>query len=269
MSDPINDRTKPPCVVLLHSGLCNQMFKVAAAYTHAKRNGYRLVFTVCKPSYNRNLLRYLKQLEPCIEEPVSGLPSWSQPSFSYTPIPPESQELGGYYQTAKYFDDMRDEVCALFELDPAIQERIDRNHNLLPINFQQGIAIHVRRGDYVKSTIHGILTLEYYEKAVAAARDRLGDSTAPLFVFSDDLAWCRAQAVFAGATFVQEPVDFAALYLMSRFQTIIIANSTFSWWAAYMGPRAKTVIAPDQWFGPPGPQDYQDIYLPAWIRVPC
>jgi hypothetical protein len=256
-----------PCVAILHSGLCNQMFKVAAAYAHAKRNGYTLAIRV-RHAGDRNLLAYLPQLKPYFIPSSTNSAVWNEPGFSYTTIPTEAQQLGGYYQSPRYFDEVRDEVCALF--DPPQKEEISRRHVATLEGIKRGgIAVHVRRGDYLlHPQKHGILTMVYYEKAVATARERLGNPVAPLFVFSDDLPWCRAQPLFAGATFVDEPVDYIALYIMSQFQTIVIANSTFSWWAAYMGPRSKTVIAPDRWFGPLGPQDFNDIYLPSWIRVP-
>jgi hypothetical protein len=255
------------CTALLNAGLCNQMFKVATAYAHAKRNGYTLAIRV-RYARDRNLLTYLPQLAPYFI-PFSKHPAvWNEPAFSYTPIPAEAQQLGGYYQSSRYFDDVRDEVCALF--DPPQKEEIEHRHAAILRGAPCGIAVHVRRGDYViQPQKHGILTIAYYEKAVAAARERMGDPAAPLYVFSDDIPWCRAQPLFSGATFVVEPVDYAALHIMSQFHAIVMSNSTFSWWAAYMGQQSKTVIAPGRWFGPAGPQDYEDIYLPTWIRVPC
>jgi hypothetical protein len=123
----------------------------------------------------------------------------------------------------------------------------------------------VRRTDYIGSVKHGILDLPYYERAVAEVRKHNPDG--PLFVFSDDLEWCRAQSVFADAIMVDESVDVAALYLMSQYRHIVMANSTFSWWAAYLGPQPKTVIAPSRWFGSTGPADTADLYLDHWHLV--
>jgi hypothetical protein len=124
------------------------------------------------------------------------------------------------------------------------------------------VIIHIRRGNYLGlPNIHGILTEDYYRRAVALLHP------AKIVVFSDDLAWCRGLDFLQNATFVDEPDASTALYVMSQFEKYILSNSTFSWWAAWLGCPAKTVIAPDRWFGPDGPQDFQDIYEPSWDKL--
>jgi hypothetical protein len=88
-----------------------------------------------------------------------------------------------------------------------------------------------------------------------------------LLVFSDDLPWCQSLDFLEGATFVEEPDASAALHLMSQFRYYILSNSSFSWWGAWLGEKAVYVIAPDRWFGPTGPADFQDIYERTWDRL--
>jgi hypothetical protein len=115
-----------------------------------------------------------------------------------------------------------------------------------------GLVVHIRRSDYLKFPgLHGILTPAYFEAAVK----RYANSSRVL-VFSDDLDWCRQQPFLHGSTFVDEPYDAAALWLMSQYTRYVMSNSSFSWWAVTLGARPSLVVAPDMWFGPKGPQDY-------------
>jgi hypothetical protein len=132
------------------------------------------------------------------------------------------------------------------------------------------VIVHIRRGDYMTASntrIHGILTPLYYRAAMKHFRDTLGPST-QFLLFSDDYNYCEATYKDdLGVTCINEPNEAVALHFMSQFRHYIISNSSFSWWAAYLGEPATTVIAPDRWFGPGGPQDYEDIYEPGWLRL--
>jgi hypothetical protein len=89
-------------------------------------------------------------------------------------------------------------------------------------------------------------------------------------IFSDDIAMCRKMPFLQGKNiiFMDVPDDSAALYQMSQVPNIIMSNSTFSWWAVFLGVKKVRVIAPDRWFGINGPQDTQDIYEPSWEKMP-
>lgn len=125
------------------------------------------------------------------------------------------------------------------------------------------VAVHVRRGDYVGNPSLDTLSERYYLDALSV----LGPQ-GPVFVFSDDPGWCRQH--------LDWPVPFEALeggrpeedlYLMSLCQDHIVANSTFSWWGAWLAPRGRTV-APSSWFpsyGQVPPLD--DVFPPSWERI--
>jgi hypothetical protein len=224
-----------PCFIFLHGGLCNQLFQIAAAYAHSKRNGYSLVISQTasggRPTYFKSLLH---KFASYVGEPPAAAKFWREPSFSYTPIPAEANILRGFYQSDAYFQDMKTEIMTLFTLPPPLRFAVEYKHAALltPELRSTAIVVHVRRTDYIGSLKHGILDLPYYERAVAEVRKHNPDG--PLFVFSDDLEWCRAQSVFADAI---------------------------------MGPQPKTVIAPSRWFGSTGPADTADLYLDHWHLV--
>jgi hypothetical protein len=261
-----------PLTVTLTGGLGNQLFEIATTYAYAQRHGATLTLPLAiggnRPHYYNTYLHAFKSY-------VGNLvPShkWQERGFHYTPIPAGQHHLFGYFQSAKYFNDCSGEIRALYDPAPLVKQLVQARYaEFLTEDWKRrAIVVHVRRGDYftpANAPIHGVLTEGYYARAIERARAEHGGA-AELLVFSDDLDWCRAQPAFAGATYVDEKTDYLALYLMSQFRHYVISNSSFSWWAVWLGEPARTVIAPDRWFGPKGPQDWQDVYEPNWIRVP-
>ena len=124
------------------------------------------------------------------------------------------------------------------------------------------ICIHVRRGDYLNNpSIHPTCTKEYYQKALESFSFM---KYTPIFV-SDDIKWCKENFKGEFSPFKDELED---LTLLSMCNDNIIANSTFSWWGAYLNQsKIKVVVSPKQWFGENGPQDTQDIIPNNWIKI--
>ena len=179
-------------------------------------------------------------------------------------------EIGGYLQTEKYFSHVADEVRDNFSFSEHIVERAKKN-----IPKGKTVSLHVRRGDYVHLTengFHGALG-NYYQNALEYFTDHI-----PV-IFSDDIEWCKDNFTFCpkSTVFVDDesydinlsPSKHSDLsgYIdmcgMSLCDSHIITNSSFSWWAAYLG-QGKT-IAPSPWFGTTGPKDWHDIYCDGWI----
>ena len=129
------------------------------------------------------------------------------------------------------------------------------------------VALHVRRGDCTVSATNRVdLPLEYYLNAVSTFKQRLGDPT--FFVFSDDIAFVKEYLPRnVPMVFVDHNDDFSAhedLRLMSSCHHQIIANSTFSWWGAWLNPRTdKMVIAPKQWYNTEDSY-YPDLFPQTW-----
>ena len=139
---------------------------------------------------------------------------------------------------------------------------------------KQPISVHIRRGDYVShpefSQSFGFVGVDYYRSAIARLMAQFPDAC--LFLFSDDPAWVQdnlapdAPCVFVKNTGPDADVD--DLQLMSLCKHHIIANSSFSWWGAWLNAdKRKVVIAPDRWFKNKPDWDTKDLLPPTWLRL--
>jgi hypothetical protein len=125
------------------------------------------------------------------------------------------------------------------------------------------LSLHIRRGDFlVNSANHHNLGLDYYEKALAEFPMEV-----PVLIFSDDPEWCSNQELFADDRFLvaEGNSPYVDMCLMSLCEGHIIANSSFSWWGAWLA-NSKYVVAPSKWFGPNNAHlDIKDLYLENWV----
>ena len=150
--------------------------------------------------------------------------------------------IKGWFQNEKYFRNIRKEL--LREFVPRNKIKIEREL-ISVVRERESVAIHIRRGDYVR--LNETLSLSYYSKAIDFIKKFYKK---PVFLFfSDDLKWVKQNMKIDGrCVFVNEDralQDFEELFIMSRCKSNIIANSTFSWWAAWLNPnKEKIVIAP-------------------------
>jgi hypothetical protein len=179
--------------------------------------------------------------------------------------------LSGYWQSERYFSDCADQIRQDFQfrklLDPRSLEMAEE------IQAGVSVSLHVRRGDYASdpktTAVHGLCEAPYYARAIEYLSDRLGPMR--LFVFSDDIEWARANLPLDAHphTFVNHNKgadSWRDMRLMSLCQHHVIANSSFSWWGAWLNPSTeKTVIAPAQWFA--RLVDTRDLIPPQWVRL--
>lgn len=156
-----------------------------------------------------------------------------------------SRYLDGYWGRHDYFDSIRDTLRKELTL---VRPHAPTDYEGLIVN-SESVAVHVRRGDYLTSTALRPLPLSYYEEAMEALHGKVPGPT--FFVFSDDLAWVKeAFPRRPGVTIVENSRHHQTLdlHLMTLCRHQIIANSTFSWWAAYLNDnREKIVVAPSSW----------------------
>jgi len=156
---------------------------------------------------------------------------------------PDNIDLFGYYQSERYFKHIEDEIREDYTFGSELQELCD---SFIKDNFvyRDVISLHIRRGDYVVNPNHPTQDLEYYRKALSQMPDL------PVIVFSDDSEWCNDQELFSSDRFAVSEGNStdADLCLMSMCKYHIIANSSFSWWGAWLG-KSEKIIAPKNWFG--------------------
>lgn len=179
--------------------------------------------------------------------------------------------LEGYWQSERYFSDIKDTIRAEFSFKHQPDSENKRTAGEIIDN--NSVSLHVRRGDYISdpkvNQIHGICTMDYYHRAV----ERILDSVQRphFFVFSDDPEWVRNDfRLNHRVTYVTHNSgerSFEDLRLMSLCRHNIIANSSFSWWAAWLNSNPdKLVVAPRRWFNRDD-IDTEDLIPDTWIRL--
>lgn len=202
--------------------------------------------------------------------------------------------IDGYFQNAEYFDKYRNEIKIFlgfntyFDINQKINTKLNPNLN---INYKEKyswlfdncdkyfVAIHVRRGDYIKlQDYHHIVPMEYYNKCMSIIQSRreagLILQTVKKVVFSDDIAWCKEHFIETSKTdnyiFIENESDYIEMILLSYFNAFILSNSTFSWWGAYLSDKLnKLVYMPGQWFNKEEmKQTYPNgLLMPSWNKI--
>lgn len=184
---------------------------------------------------------------------------------------PDNVYLVGYWQSNKYFQDMQNIIRKEFTF---VTSPNKRNANLISaIRHINSVSLHVRRGNYVSNPAtnkhHGTCSLQFYRKAIAIIAQRVKK---PGFViFSDDPDWCKANLRLRYPTvYVSHNLgkkDYEDMRLMSECEHNIIANSTFSWWGAWLNSNPdKIVIAPKNWFNDKS-INTKDLIPQSWIKI--
>lgn len=177
--------------------------------------------------------------------------------------------LDGYFQSYKYFESIRDILLQEFTLKPGYNTEVNKMKEEIEKS-GQSVAIHIRRGDFatIRKGYNGLCDLSYYERALANIKKKYID--VKLFIFSDDIEWAKTNLKLASPmVFISHPMLNAAeeLWLMSLCKHQIIANSTFSWWSAWLNQYPdKIVVSPSCWLVA---EDIKtDNLLPSdWIKI--
>lgn len=283
--------------VQLLGGLGNQMFQAAAGYVLARRRGAGLVFDLSR--YRAAGLRAYAlapfgleittrtnedgawlHLRQALGLAPKHVPGWwhggvyREPGFRFDPEfrkLPDQTLISGYFQSPRYFEPFTEEIAVRF----ATEKLASAEAKVLAgrLEGETSVAIHVRRGDYSAdpraAAVHGLLPDSYYEDAADFIADRVPG--ARFFLFSDDpKAATEIAARLPRAEVLNGGSAGNDLFLMSRARHHIIANSSFSWWSAWLDRREGGIrIAPEAWFTPEAaatrPTD--DLIPSEWVRL--
>ena len=254
--------------------LGNQMFQLACLVALSEDKGYEIALPTenFKPD-NENGYNDGSQLRDCFNIPDHFFRSRSEimnrishqyrePKFSYSDDffnLPDNTDINGYYQSEKYFKNFEDRIRKLFNFKDWIDEKANSIFDDLGVD-GSSICVHIRRGDYVaQSDYHPILKNDYYSSALSGMNGKI-------FFFSDDYEWCRDNMLdaFPGSFVVEKMNPYVSLCLMSKFKKFVIANSSFSWWAAWLSGEHSDVVSPSQWFGKMMPHSTEDLYCKGW-----
>jgi hypothetical protein len=170
--------------------------------------------------------------------------------------------LDGYWGSPKYFKENEKEIKKNLSYNSDFIKKVE-NSRYKKILENKGVSIHVRRTDYLQSNgYHPIQPISYYEKGL----EIIGEYDS-IYVFSDDIEWCKKNIKFNNTIFVEGFDDIEDLWMMGLCKNNIIANSTFSWWAAFLNENDKKIIAPDNWFGKNSGITNNDLYPLDWINI--
>jgi len=252
-------------------GLGNIMFQIAAIQSLAKRNGDSVdvafsakthyipedIPEVNRPNireYSSSILRNVNVIEE--EIPYNN---YYRCDWDYQSIPfGDNVCYEGYFQSEKHFLDCSEYIRELFSpSDDDFDYIFDKYED---IDFENSTFLHVRRGDYVNIDLHPLCPLDYYRRSL----DIFSENERVL-VFSNDIPWCRENFNSDyDYFFVENEKDYMEMYMMSLCKNAIIANSSFSWWGAWLGD-CKT-IAPKNWLNSEE-MDWSDIYREGWLVI--
>lgn len=272
--------------IVFNGGLGNQMFQYAF-YLRLKKEhplslylfdiekaqenhfGYEMdkVFYIDSIKQARNYRR-LKRHWPKLETKFHTIKQ--EDSLKYSLEPFLSHHWGtiykGFWQSEKFFLPIETRIRSAFSFQ---EEKLnDRTKEAAVfLKNSNSVSVHIRRGDYLQHTdVFGLCTKEYYEKALSFIKDNVENPI--FFFFSDDIEWAKQNIKCENARYVtwnHGEESWQDMYLMSQCKHNIIANSSFSWWGAWLNINTeKIVVAPKQWFHD---RNNYDILPKKWIKL--
>ena len=275
-------------ILLFEGGLGNQMFQYAFYLGEREKHGglwlfdikgtryhhqeFELdgIFNICKCKKTHNfalkLIRKLRMPQMIVNEKEEGAYSETPNVFGIG----KCIKYRGFWQNEKYFLDVENEVRRIYKFDESkLNHKTVSLYNQIKEQRRNYVSVHVRRGDYLDCPIFHVCTAEYYHRAMSHIKSHVKDVS--FVVFSDDIPWCREQFGISNDTL--QYVDWNSgtdswqdMFLMSKCHHNIIANSSFSWWGAWLNDFIdKIVVAPSYWLA--DETKMQDVVPSNWVRI--
>lgn len=268
----------------LMGGCANQMFQYAAGLCLSQHFGAELWLNNSRFFEDREWRVYSLGLFKGVTErtvqhmigkeiPENGLRfdpnKWPQSRMDCT--------LVGYWQSEKWFAHLKGDLQNRFVPKDPLPEHHQREERLILGQGNSSVFVTIRRTDYVGNSFHGVLPMEYYREAAEIIAAKVPNPT--FHVFSDDPEWCEANfrlpywyRVCGNYDRTVKPHlgrEDAELWLMRQCRHAILANSSYSWWGAWLGraDEGGIVVAPKAWFGPNSGADAGDIVPDRWIKI--
>ncbi len=251
--------------------LGNQMFQYAALRGIAEKHGYDFIIPESnfQDEWSDHQLFDVFDLPNLKHKGRVADRFIQERQFNYDPELveqcPDDVSLYGYFQSEKYFSHIADSI----KEDFTFNSDVVRNCEEVMGGLDNPISLHVRRTDYVeKSQDHPPCSLEYYKEALSKF-----DTSRNVVIFSDDVKWCKEQEIFKPDRILVSETDNNVydMCMMTMCSDYIIANSSFSWWGAWLSRNPNPqVIAPNRWFGTTGytaNNNTEDICPEHWTRI--
>lgn len=185
---------------------------------------------------------------------------YNEPTLHYNEIKIQDDTVvSGVFGSWKYFDDVREELCSKYF---APSDEIVSSLSKYDVS-SNALGISVRRGDFLMlQHNHCVLSLDYYQEVI---NTYFQDNIDSIYIISDDIPWCKT--IFGDSVYYVRDTVGTQLFIMTKMKHLIISNSTFAWWGAYLNQNNGTIIIPDPWLGPAlDHENTNDIYYPTWIR---
>tara|TARA_R110002126_G_scaffold291763_2_gene457117 strand:+ start:15216 stop:16019 length:804 start_codon:yes stop_codon:yes gene_type:complete len=177
-----------------------------------------------------------------------------------------NEYVKGYFQTEKYFTNIRHILLNQFVIQQKLSNTTTEYAARIK-NDTNSCSVHIRRGDFISdqkaNSVHGTCDVNYYKKAIELINTKFKETH--FFVFSDDISWTKTNLKIDNAIYINhKTIPHEDLHLMSLCNHNITANSSFSWWAAWLNQyKNKTVIAPKKWFI----EKKNEVACENWIQL--
>ena len=230
--------------------LGNQLFQYAFMFSLSKQNNYEMCLPSTNINYYQNYNYYKSNSSLCQKNITQN--KFKEKFFHYDinfPNYIDNCDYSGYYQSYKYFKQYKKELIESLKFK---QKNITKSE----LDYSKIVSIHIRRGDYVNNKTHETFSFEFLNTSKKHFDNK------KYLVFSDDIEWCKKMNI--GDYYAENNNDCIDLYQMTLCKSSIIANSSFSWWGAYLSEKEK-VIAPKKWFN--NNSNVDDLYCDGWIKL--